>query len=257
MYIWEAINNLTNNKTGEIKMKIKIEHSTQEDKSVINVFCPYDDQFIKGAGNSSGKFSHSENCWIFPARSEAKARALLIDIFGTDDTATSPKVDVRVTFPKMYYADKDAIRLAGRMVARATSRDSKAVLGDDVELVTGWVRGDGSAKNWETRTSEGSVYEIFDFEASKLEELRALSFIEVEVIGGEEIASPVTLKELTEIMSFVKQENGTKVIDYGFLKIILKDDTQTIETTGRDLLMTNKEWNNAYSIFAVIAANQA
>lgn len=241
---------------GEITMKIKIEHSTQEDKAVIKVYCPYDDQFIKGAGNSSGKFSHSENCWVFPSRSEAKARALLIEIFGTDDTATSPKVDVRVTFPRMYYANKDAIRLAGRMVARATSRDSKAVLGDDVELVTGWVRGDGSAKNWETRTSEGSVYEIFNFEASKLEELRALSFIEVEVIGGEVIEDTITFKELVKFTCNVKNDEQATLIEYPFLVVVMNHDTKTIDVAGRDLLMTNKQWKNAYSLFSEIIEKQ-
>ncbi|KPY97918.1 hypothetical protein ALQ37_200095 [Pseudomonas syringae pv. aptata] len=233
-------------------MKIKIEHTTQEDKAAIKVFCPYDDQFIKGAGNSSGKFSNSQNCWIFPARSEAKTRALLIEIFGTDDTATSPKVDVRVTFPNMYYANKDAIRLAGRMLARATSRDSGAILGDDVELVSGWVRSDGSAKNWETRTSEGSVYEIFDFEASKLEELRALDFIEVEVIGGEEIEDTITIKELVKFTGNVKKDEKATFIEYPFLVVVMNHDTKTIDVAGRDLLMTNKQWKNAYSIFSEI-----
>ncbi|WP_122384609.1 hypothetical protein [Pseudomonas savastanoi] len=238
-------------------MKIKIEHSTQDDKAVIKVYCPYDDQFIKGAGNSSGKFSHSENCWIFPARSEAKARALLIEIFGTDDTATSPKIDVRVTFTSVYYVDKDAIRLAGRMIARATSRDSKAVLGDDVDLVAGWVHGGGSAKNWDTRTSEGSVYEIFDFEASKLEELRALSFIEVEVIGGEPVAQEITLKEIANETPTVSSTDSITVLKFSTLTATLNSETKTVDFTGAELLLSKKDWESAYEIFNKYTLPQA
>jgi hypothetical protein len=238
-------------------MLVKIENSTQEEKAVIKVACPYDDKFIKGAGNSSGKFSHSENCWIFPARSEAKARALLIEVFGTDDTATSPKIDVRVTFPSVYYVDKDAIRLAGRLIARATSRDSKAVLGDDVELVAGWVHGGGSAKNWDTRTSEGSVYEIFDFEASKLEALRALNFIEVEVIGGEPISQEITLREIANNTPIVSITDSVTVLKYAALTATLNSETKTVDFTGAELLMSKKDWEAAYEIFEKFAVNQA
>ena len=238
-------------------MKVKIENSIQEDKAVIKVFCPYDNYFIKGAGNSSGKFSHSENCWIFPARSEAKARALLLDVFGTDDTATSQKVDVRVTFPSVYYVNRDAIRLAGRLIARATCRDSKATLGDDVELVSGWVHGGGSAKNWDTRTSEGSVYEIFEFEASKIETLRALDFIEVEVIGGEPVTQETTLKEIANETPIVSTTDSITVLEFSTLKVTLNSETKTVDFSGAELLMSKKDWESAYEIFNKYTTQEA
>lgn len=238
-------------------MLVKIEKTTQEDKAVINVFCPFDDDFVRAAGNTSGKFNHGLKCWTFPARSEEKVKAFLIDIFGTADSATSPKIDVRVTFQRLYYADKDAIRLAGRMVARATSRDSKAVLGDDVELVSGWVSGGGSAKNWDTRTSEGSVYEIFDFEASKLEALRALDFIEVEVIGGEPLAQEITLKEIANETPTISSTDSITVLQFTTLTATLNSETKTVDFSGAELLLSKKDWESAYEIFDKYTLNQA
>lgn len=237
-------------------MLVKIEKSTQEEKEVINVFCPFDDKFVKAAGNISGKFDHSLKCWTFPARSDQKVRTLLIDIFGTDDSASSPKIDIRVTFTELYYANQNSIKLGGRLIARATSRDSGAKLGDDVDLISGWVNSGGSAKNWDTRTAEGSVYEIFNFEASQLDKIKALDYIEVEVIGGEAIDKTITLQDIRPEEPSVTNDENRMILTFTSLVVILDHENKSVDTTGSTLLLSQKEWLNAYSIFNEIGMRQ-
>ena len=58
---------------------------------------------------------------------------------------------------------RDAIRIAGREVARATSRDSGAKLGEGVVLLSGGFASAGSVKNWGTESkSDGATVLIRD-----------------------------------------------------------------------------------------------
>lgn len=237
-------------------MLVKIEKSTQEEKEVINVFCPFDNKFVKAAGNISGKFDHSLKCWTFPARSDQKVRTLLNDIFGTDDSATSPKIDIRVTFTELYYANQGSIKLGGRLIARATSRDSGAKLGDDIDLISGWVNSGGSAKNWDTRTSEGSVYEIFNFEASQLYKIKALDFIEFEVIGGEVIDKTITLQDIRREEPSLTNDENKMTLTFTSLVVTLNHENKSVDSKGLTLLLSQSEWKNAYCIFKEIGLHQ-
>ncbi|KKK90721.1 hypothetical protein LCGC14_2720140, partial [marine sediment metagenome] len=81
------------------------------------------------------------------------------------------------------------IFIAGRQVARATSRDSATVLGDGVIVLAGEIHSGGSRKNWATVAESGTVIEIRDVPESLARAAVADSdkYLEIEIIGQADI----------------------------------------------------------------------
>jgi hypothetical protein len=112
------------------------------------------------------------DAWTFDARDEARVQAMYREIYGTDGT-DGDLVTIRCSFRLDYEADKNAIFIGGREVARARGRDSGATIGDGVVFVAGSATSGGSAKNWKTIIREGSVVEIRDMPRTMAERVVA------------------------------------------------------------------------------------
>lgn len=135
---------------------IKIE--TRDSKVITTT--PYDKNFIQAAKSLGGKWQAPN--WVFDRRDEERVREVCREIYGTDGT-DGPGVTLRVTFEPHHSVWRDAIRIAGREVARATSRDSGAKLGEGVVLLSGGFASAGSVKNWGTESkSDGATVLIRD-----------------------------------------------------------------------------------------------
>ncbi len=136
----------------------------------LSVHSPYLPAFVAAAKALGGRWAAP--AWVFDARDEARVREALRTHYGTDGSAAAgPVVTLRVAMDAVY-ADRDAIRLGGREIARAYGRDSGAKLGDGVVLLDGKFGSGGSVKNWTTR-SDGATILIRDMPAEMAERLIA------------------------------------------------------------------------------------
>ena len=130
--------------------------------SDISVASPFHPAFVNRAKELGGKWDSTAKVWTFDARDEDDVRALCREVYGTDGSADTKLVDVRITFKSGARAGQRAVYVCGREIARAWGRDSGAKLGEGVKLVEGRVRSGGSAKNWETVIDAGSVLVLRD-----------------------------------------------------------------------------------------------
>ena len=125
------------------------------------VTSPYLPAMIKRARGLGGEFLDGR--WVFALRHEVQVRGMLVDCFGTDGTPTSL---VTVRFP--YESDvlqetsRGSYTAFGRLVARATGRDSGARIGPGVLILSGGFNSGGSMKNWTITNKEGTRIEMVD-----------------------------------------------------------------------------------------------
>ncbi len=131
---------------------------TLDDKT-LKVVAPFHGDFLAGAKTLAGKWRGG--AWIFPVSQEGRVRELCLAVYGTDGES-GKTVTLRVEFPEAVRARCDSIFVGGRLVARATGRDSGARLGPGVILLEGDVCSAGSRANWETVVRAGTVVEILD-----------------------------------------------------------------------------------------------
>jgi hypothetical protein len=129
----------------------------QNDK--VFLISPYHPDLLKRARRLGGSWTNK--FWQFDHRDEERVRELCLEIFGTDGSPT-PLVTVRCTALTSRFEHTGAIYLCGREIARATGRDSGAKLGQGIVLLEGHCSSGGSVKNWGTKMTEGTVFEIRD-----------------------------------------------------------------------------------------------
>jgi hypothetical protein len=119
---------------------------------------PYHPDFISEARKLNGKWISPE--WSFDARDVDRVKEKLRSIYGTagEETATCT---IRVPMDRRGYGSE--IYVAGRLVAKRSSRDSKATIGEGVVIVEGMIPDcGGSVKNPRVNFSIGAVVEIRD-----------------------------------------------------------------------------------------------
>lgn len=157
----------------------------------ICVGSPYNPYLPSRAKKIGGKWNPTGKCWSFDIRDEARVEELYRSIYGQwDSEVAADAVTVRVTVATDLSEWHSGIFFAGRQVARATGRDSGARLGDGVVILQGGFGSGGSVKNWTTRCSEGTVFEIKDIPLIKVEEERGCSnWSSIEVLGDVDTAA--------------------------------------------------------------------
>lgn len=133
----------------------------------IQIESPYNSEFISRARDLGGRWSGS--AWAFDIRDEEAVRQLCLDVHGTDGRKRD-LVDIQITFHTNGSAEREAIQIGGRPIARAQGRDSGARLCDGVVLKSGGGFGSGGSRaNWQTTVYEKSVIEVRDFPRSMIE----------------------------------------------------------------------------------------
>ena len=58
------------------------------------------------------------------------------------------------------FGERESVSFCGYTIARATDRDSGAMLGDGISKIDGCIRSSGSMKNWTTCVDGGSVFRL-------------------------------------------------------------------------------------------------
>jgi len=132
------------------------------------VTCPYNPGFGRKAKEIAGQWDSNGKTWNFDVRNEELVRNLLIDVYGTDDSATAELVSVKlvITLPDEEECQVGptcgVLVIAGRVVAAASGRDSGARLGEGVVVVSGGFKSGGSMKNWATMAKPNTVVILHD-----------------------------------------------------------------------------------------------
>lgn len=100
---------------------------------------------------TAGKYE--DGLWIFPKFVADKVDEL-------DEIFNSRKVVVEVGFPEGLIIDQDEVSIFGYSVARATSRDSGAIVKGNIAVIKGSFRSGGSYRNWDTRAERDTVIRL-------------------------------------------------------------------------------------------------
>lgn len=72
-------------------------------EGLLKVVSPFNREFVSFARMRGGKWSDGEKVWMFDPRDEFAVRSALIDIFGTDDYESCPKVNSRTPPSHLHY----------------------------------------------------------------------------------------------------------------------------------------------------------
>lgn len=135
------------------------------------IFTPYNKEFITNIKTiGAAKWNPREGCWVVPESSVDLVRDFMLKIYGYSDISDNEQVDIRVTFNKEYYEERESIYLFGKVIARAFGRDSGAKIGNDVTLLDGRVYSGGSIKYWTTNIEAGTKMIIRNVSKKLLEE---------------------------------------------------------------------------------------
>ncbi|MFT3819831.1 MAG: hypothetical protein QM750_19835 [Rubrivivax sp.] len=122
---------------------------------------PFEPAFVAGATALAGRWSPPH--WLFDSRDEARVRKLMRECFGTDGNPADAHCTVRLELAGGHQAERDAIRIGGRELARAFGRDSGAPVREGVVLIAGGFRSGGSVQNWVTKVcDQGAVVLLQD-----------------------------------------------------------------------------------------------
>ena len=141
-----------------------------ENDGKIEIYTPYNPEFVKEMHKiGSAKWDGSKKAWTADTDAEDIVRNVLKDIYGYEEGKVEDTVTVTVKALVDSYAERDAIRLFGKMIARAFGRDSGAKIGEDVTIVNGKFTSSGSARYWETCVEKGTEFIVKNVSKAMLE----------------------------------------------------------------------------------------
>ncbi len=137
----------------ELIYKLSVDAETQKSAGIVTLESKYNVELVKKCRELGGTWDKTSGLWIFPEFVESEVEEL-------DAIYNSELVTVKITLVDGLYGEQGPATLLGYVIARAFDRDSDAVLGDGVALLSGTVSGGGSRKNWKTVVSVGAVIKL-------------------------------------------------------------------------------------------------
>lgn len=128
---------------------------------IANIYVPYNKEFISEIKNiGSAKWNPNEKCWTVPEEYIDNVREMMVHIYGYSDISKNETVKVTVKFLEGVAETKDSVKIFGKDVSKATSRDSGARVGENVVLVSGKIESGGSRVYWESQVEEGTIFSL-------------------------------------------------------------------------------------------------
>lgn len=123
------------------------------------VITPYNEAFVKCARDLHGKWRN--NAWWFDDTALDMIREILLKLWNTTGETPYENCCLRI---KNYTrsAVRDGISLFNRGIARAFSRGSDVLLGEDIIFISGKCKPGGTLKQWTTEL-ENATFEIRHF----------------------------------------------------------------------------------------------
>lgn len=174
----------------------------RNENGMAKVFTPYNSEFVAKIKKIGGrKWNGAEKCWEVPETEIETVREYMMAVYGeTDKADDSEKVTVKVTFNEEEYATCESIFLFGKAIARAMGRDSGARVCDDVTVLSGKLTSGGSARNWRTVATEGTVIKVRNVPKAALG-LTGEMNVTVEVIEEKELDRAALIAEKEKILA--------------------------------------------------------
>lgn len=143
---------------------------TKDGKAYIT--SPYSSVFVRRIRLMGGRWDSGSRRWVIPSEALPAARKLLMDIYGETDVAPAEETaTVVVEYLHNVSAVRGAISLSGLTIAKATGRDSGAMIGPGVAFTCGQPRSGGSHMNWMTIIPAGCVVELYRVPLKKAQRL--------------------------------------------------------------------------------------
>lgn len=137
-------------------------------QTTVSVTSPFNTEFVAKARKLGGKWNSS--AWVFDARDEERVRELCREYYGSDGISEQT-CTLRISYVDGAGAYQGPLTVHGRVIARATGRDSGAKLGESVIVLSGGFGSGGSAKNWTTYAHDNTVVLVRDFPRAVAERL--------------------------------------------------------------------------------------
>lgn len=121
----------------------------------------YNADLVDDCKQLGGKWDAEEKCWVFSDIIADKVELL-------DSIYNSDLVSVEITNiakdcdgdGEYIIGDKKPVYFLGYVIARASGKNSGAVLGDNIALMLGTIESGGSVKHWETVITNHSVFRL-------------------------------------------------------------------------------------------------
>lgn len=133
---------------------------------------PYSAEFVSRIRYMGGKWDAVSRRWVIPSEALPAVRELLMDIYGETDVAPAEETaTVVVEYLHNVSAVRGAVYLGGRTIAKATGRDSGAMIGPGVAFTCGQPQSGGSHLNWMTIIPAGCVVELYRVPLKKAQRL--------------------------------------------------------------------------------------
>lgn len=185
-------------------------------EGLLKVVSPFNREFVSFARMRGGKWSDGEKVWIFDPRDEFAVRSALIDIFGTDDFDSCPKVNVRVKLD--HFRIGDEFVLFGRQLLRRRYSDRLDMDGS-VVLVSGGIPGvGGTYRSPEIAPEKGTVIEVRDVPRDIAMRVWAEHKNGVELLGSADVEAlreekASLIKRVEQIDQMIAELEGEREVD--------------------------------------------
>ena len=141
------------------------------------------------------------SAWVVNSMFVSAVREIMRNVYGYDDTDTDIQtVTLRIVFLENQSAYHDGIRMFGKTIATAYSKNSGAKLGDDVALIKGSIYSGGSVKNWNTEIDRDTVINLYNVPVTMYEKEKDSynpEEIKIEVVEDED-ANGTAISKLKE-----------------------------------------------------------
>lgn len=162
----------------------------------LSVYCPYSKAFVSFAHMRNAKWSDGIDQWLFDPRDEFAVRATLIDIYGTDDSASCQKVNVRLNLDELpEQAKAKRLFICGREVAWRKQSDRFVELGDSVVVVAGGFPRESRGYKPALEPDPGTVLEVRDVPVQAAERALRKHPTAVTLLGGYDLEALKTERE--------------------------------------------------------------
>ncbi|MCX6077694.1 MAG: hypothetical protein NTW78_12530 [Campylobacterales bacterium] len=138
----------------DVIYKVAASIEEQKNAGITTIHTPfYNVNLIKKCRNLGGQWDKNSSSWVFSTIVEDEIEQL-------NEIWNSELITVNLKFENSSYGDRDSIYFKGFVLAKATSRDSKAVLGSNVLLIEGKIGSGGSVKNWTTNIHPETILRL-------------------------------------------------------------------------------------------------
>ena len=135
----------------DLIFKLKGSAEEQSSAGICTLRTPrYNSVLVEKCRTLGGKWDRDAKAWVFSGLVSGEVDLL-------DEIYNSDLVGVELTAKDLVSQRHAPVEFAGFSLAKASDRDSGAVLCDGVALIAGKVRSGGSVKNWVTVVEEGTV----------------------------------------------------------------------------------------------------